>query len=190
MRAPASGAPTTDLYAGRHRHVRVGRDRVARSRRCCRSITAPRTATCPSPHHPGVGDRSPDRAVWPIMLAAVRASRSGIRSGSPRTSASWTSSAMAGCRMRSASAIARRNTSTSAWTCDSGARLADEKLALLRRLLTGEPVDHRRQTDPVTPACTSPGGPAVIAGRRQCGRRERAATHGLGFVSADEPRRT
>lgn len=61
--------------------------------------------------------------------------------------------------------------------------LADEKLALLLRLLTGETVDHDGRRITVTPTCVSPSGPhLLIAGGSRAAAR-RAARHGLGFIS-------
>ncbi len=62
-------------------------------------------------------------------------------------------------------------------------KLADEYLALLRRLLQGQPVDHGGRRIHVTPASATPGGPYVlIAGGSKAAAR-RAARYGLGFVS-------
>ncbi|CRZ13308.1 LLM class flavin-dependent oxidoreductase [Mycolicibacterium neworleansense] len=62
-------------------------------------------------------------------------------------------------------------------------KVADERLALLMRLLAGESVDHDGRRVTVTPSCTSPSGPHVlIAGGTRAAAR-RAARHGLGFIS-------
>jgi alkanesulfonate monooxygenase SsuD/methylene tetrahydromethanopterin reductase-like flavin-dependent oxidoreductase (luciferase family) len=61
-------------------------------------------------------------------------------------------------------------------------RLADEKLALLRRLLTGEPVTVDGRRIQITPACTSPGGPAIMVAGGSAAAVKRAARHGLGVV--------
>lgn len=61
--------------------------------------------------------------------------------------------------------------------------LADENLELLLRLLKGEPVTHDGRRIHVTPTCATPGGPPImIAGGSPAGAR-RAARHGLGFIS-------
>lgn len=62
-------------------------------------------------------------------------------------------------------------------------KLADERLALLLRLLAGETVDHDGRRITVTPACASASGPHlfVAGGTRAAARR--AARHGLGFIS-------
>ena len=62
-------------------------------------------------------------------------------------------------------------------------RVADQSLALLLRLLSGEEVAHDGRRIRVTPGCGTPGGPfiAVAGGSRAAARR--AARHGLGFIS-------
>ena len=62
-------------------------------------------------------------------------------------------------------------------------KLADEKVALLLRLLAGETVDHDGRRITVTPGRASPSGPYLfIAGGTRAAAR-RAARHGLGFIS-------
>lgn len=62
-------------------------------------------------------------------------------------------------------------------------KLADEKLALLLRLLAGETVERDGRRITVTPGCASPSGPyLLIAGGSRAAAR-RAARHGLGFIS-------
>jgi alkanesulfonate monooxygenase SsuD/methylene tetrahydromethanopterin reductase-like flavin-dependent oxidoreductase (luciferase family) len=67
-------------------------------------------------------------------------------------------------------------------------KLADESLALVRRLLSGEPVDHDGRRIHVTPAPATTGGPYVlIAGGSKAAAR-RAAKYGLGLISqTDSP---
>lgn len=65
-------------------------------------------------------------------------------------------------------------------------KIADESLALLRRLLTGAPVDHDGRRIHVTPAPATAGGPyMLIAGGSKAAAR-RAAKYGLGFISQTE----
>jgi alkanesulfonate monooxygenase SsuD/methylene tetrahydromethanopterin reductase-like flavin-dependent oxidoreductase (luciferase family) len=65
-------------------------------------------------------------------------------------------------------------------------KLADESLALLRRLLGGAPVDHEGRRIHVTPAPTTTGGPyMLIAGGSRAAAR-RAAKYGLAFISQTE----
>jgi len=67
-------------------------------------------------------------------------------------------------------------------------RVADEMLAVLSRLVRGEPVEYRGRRVRVTPRCGSAAGPLMmIAGGSKAAAR-RAATHGLGFISqTDSP---
>jgi alkanesulfonate monooxygenase SsuD/methylene tetrahydromethanopterin reductase-like flavin-dependent oxidoreductase (luciferase family) len=71
---------------------------------------------------------------------------------------------------------------------DRRGTLADESLALLRRLLAGEPVSHDGRVIHVTPAPATAGGPyMLIAGGSKAAAR-RAAKYGLGFISqTDSP---
>jgi alkanesulfonate monooxygenase SsuD/methylene tetrahydromethanopterin reductase-like flavin-dependent oxidoreductase (luciferase family) len=66
--------------------------------------------------------------------------------------------------------------------------VADEMLAVLSRLVRGEPVEYRGRRVRVTPRCGSAAGPLMmIAGGSKAAAR-RAATHGLGFISqTDSP---
>jgi alkanesulfonate monooxygenase SsuD/methylene tetrahydromethanopterin reductase-like flavin-dependent oxidoreductase (luciferase family) len=67
------------------------------------------------------------------------------------------------------------------------AKLADESLALLRRLLQDVPVDHDGRRIHVTPPPFTPGGPyMLIAGGSKAAAR-RAARYGLGFISQTDP---
>src|ERR1700751_836644 len=67
-------------------------------------------------------------------------------------------------------------------------RVADEMLAVLSRLVRGEPVEYRGRRVRITPRCGSAAGPLMmIAGGSKAAAR-RAATHGLGFISqTDSP---
>jgi alkanesulfonate monooxygenase SsuD/methylene tetrahydromethanopterin reductase-like flavin-dependent oxidoreductase (luciferase family) len=67
-------------------------------------------------------------------------------------------------------------------------RVADEMLAVLGRLVRGEPVEYHGRRVRVTPPCGSATGPLMmIAGGSKAAAR-RAATHGLGFISqTDSP---
>lgn len=71
---------------------------------------------------------------------------------------------------------------------DGRGRRADESLALLCRLLAGEPVELDGRRMHVTPAPATPGGPyMLIAGGSKAAAR-RAAKYGLGFISqTDSP---
>lgn len=62
-------------------------------------------------------------------------------------------------------------------------KLADEQLALLLRLLTGETVEHDGRRITVTPACLTPSGPTMLVAGGTRAAARRAARHGLGFIS-------
>jgi alkanesulfonate monooxygenase SsuD/methylene tetrahydromethanopterin reductase-like flavin-dependent oxidoreductase (luciferase family) len=68
----------------------------------------------------------------------------------------------------------------------SRGRVADETLAVLGRLVRGEPVEYRGRTVRVTPSCGSADGPMMlIAGGSKAAAR-RAGALGFGFVSQTE----
>jgi alkanesulfonate monooxygenase SsuD/methylene tetrahydromethanopterin reductase-like flavin-dependent oxidoreductase (luciferase family) len=62
-------------------------------------------------------------------------------------------------------------------------RLADEKLDLLRRLLTGEPVTHEGRHIFVSPSPHTPGGPLMFWGGGSLAAARRAGRYGLGFLA-------
>jgi alkanesulfonate monooxygenase SsuD/methylene tetrahydromethanopterin reductase-like flavin-dependent oxidoreductase (luciferase family) len=66
-------------------------------------------------------------------------------------------------------------------------RLADEKLAVLLRLLKGETVIQQGRRIHVTPPCTTAGGPSVMIAGGSPAAAKRAAKHGLGFLSQANP---
>jgi alkanesulfonate monooxygenase SsuD/methylene tetrahydromethanopterin reductase-like flavin-dependent oxidoreductase (luciferase family) len=62
-------------------------------------------------------------------------------------------------------------------------RIADEKLALLRALLTGEEVVQDGRRIKVTPPPHTPGGPMVLWGGGSLAAARRAGRYGLGFLA-------
>jgi alkanesulfonate monooxygenase SsuD/methylene tetrahydromethanopterin reductase-like flavin-dependent oxidoreductase (luciferase family) len=62
-------------------------------------------------------------------------------------------------------------------------KLADQKLALLRALLSGEPVVHRGRRINVTPSPQTPGGPALMWGGASLAAARRAGRNGLGMLA-------
>lgn len=62
-------------------------------------------------------------------------------------------------------------------------RLADENLALLLRLLKGELVIHEGRRIHVTPPCATANGPLIMIAGGSPAAAKRAARHGLGFIS-------
>jgi alkanesulfonate monooxygenase SsuD/methylene tetrahydromethanopterin reductase-like flavin-dependent oxidoreductase (luciferase family) len=69
-----------------------------------------------------------------------------------------------------------------------GGKPADESLALLLRLLRGQPVDYGGRRIHVTPAPVTTGGPFMLVAGGSKAAARRAAKHGLGFISeTDSP---
>src|SRR5262249_3887993 len=67
-------------------------------------------------------------------------------------------------------------------------KIADESLALLLRLLTGDPVDVDGRRVRVTPAPATPGGPRIMIAGGSVAAAKRAGRHGLGFIAfTDKP---
>ncbi|MED5813332.1 LLM class flavin-dependent oxidoreductase [Mycolicibacterium sp. 050232] len=62
-------------------------------------------------------------------------------------------------------------------------KTADEHLALLLRLLTGQTVEHDGRRITVTPGCLGPTGPPLLVAGGSRAAARRAARHGLGFIS-------
>jgi len=62
-------------------------------------------------------------------------------------------------------------------------RVADEMLAVLGRLVRGEPVEYHGRRVRVTPPCGSAAGPRMMFAGGSKAAARRAATHGLGFIS-------
>ncbi len=62
-------------------------------------------------------------------------------------------------------------------------KLADEKLALLRPLLSGESVVHQGRRITVTPSAKTPGGPPLMWGGASLAAARRAGRNGLGLLA-------
>jgi alkanesulfonate monooxygenase SsuD/methylene tetrahydromethanopterin reductase-like flavin-dependent oxidoreductase (luciferase family) len=62
-------------------------------------------------------------------------------------------------------------------------KLADEKLALLRALLSGESVIHQGRRINVTPSPQTPGGPSLMWGGASLAAARRAGRNGLGLLA-------
>ena len=62
-------------------------------------------------------------------------------------------------------------------------KLADEKLALLRALLSGESVVHQGRRINVTPSPQTPGGPSLMWGGSSLAAARRAGRNGLGLLA-------
>ena len=179
MRAPSFGAPTSDLYA-------------AAIDMCAWAETSGAIVAVLSEHHGADDGHLPSPIVLasaiaarterlPIMLAAVVLPFwDPVRLAEDMSVLDIISNG----RVSYAFGIGHRREEYEQFGVDMRRRgsLADEKLALLRQLLTGDPVivDGRRIC--ITPACTSAGGPFImLAGGSEAAVR-RAARHGLGVV--------
>ena len=67
-------------------------------------------------------------------------------------------------------------------------KIAEEKLGLLLRAKTGEPFEHEGRRIHVTPRPVTPGGPAVFWGGGSLAAARRAGRHGIGFFAqTDNP---
>lgn len=66
-------------------------------------------------------------------------------------------------------------------------RIADENLALLLRLLTGDPVDVDGRRVHITPAPATTGGPRIMIAGGSAAAARRAGRHGLGFIAYTDP---
>jgi alkanesulfonate monooxygenase SsuD/methylene tetrahydromethanopterin reductase-like flavin-dependent oxidoreductase (luciferase family) len=179
MRAPASGAPTTELYPAAIDMCDWAEPRGA-------------IAAVLSEHHGTEDNHLPSPIVLasaiaarterlPIMLAAVVLPFwDPVRLAEDMSVLDIISNG----RVSYAFGLGHRPQEYDHFGVDmrQRGRLADEKLALLRRLLTGEPVTVDGRRIQITPACTSPGGPAVMLAGGSAAAVKRAARHGLGVV--------
>jgi alkanesulfonate monooxygenase SsuD/methylene tetrahydromethanopterin reductase-like flavin-dependent oxidoreductase (luciferase family) len=179
MRAPAFGAPTTELYP-----AAINMCDWAESRGAIAAVL--------SEHHGTDDNHLPSPIVFasaiaarterlPIMLAAVVLPFwDPVRLAEDMSVLDIISNG----RVSYAFGLGHRPQEYEHFGVDMQARgrLADEKLTLLRRLLTGEPVTADGRRVQITPACTSPGGPAVMLAGGSAAVVKRAARHGLGVV--------
>jgi len=185
MRAPAVGAPATDLYAGA-----IDMCDWAETRGALIAVVSEHHGAedghLPVPHllASAIAARTKHLA---ILLAAVP-----ITFWDPVRLAEEISvlDIISKGRVSYAFGIGHRTEEYEHFGVDLEGRgkLADESLELLRRLLTGKPVDHDGRRIHVTPAPSTPGGPhMLIAGGSKAAAR-RAAKFGLGFISqTDSP---
>lgn len=180
MRAPAAGAPAADLYA-------------AAIEMCEWAETRGAVVAVLSEHH-GADD---GHLPVPMILASAIAARTKrlaiLLAAVPITF--WDPVRLAEeisvldlisrGRVSYAFGIGHRVEEYAHFGIDMRARgdIADESLALVRRLLGGEPVDLDGRRIHVTPPPFTPGGPhMLIAGGSKAAAR-RAARYGLGFIS-------
>jgi alkanesulfonate monooxygenase SsuD/methylene tetrahydromethanopterin reductase-like flavin-dependent oxidoreductase (luciferase family) len=185
MRAPNGAAPATDLYA-----AAIDMCSWAESRGALIAVLSEHHGTddghLPAPHilAAAIAARTKHLAIllaavpitfWdPVRLAEEMSVLDIISKG----------------RVSYAFGIGHRDEEFEHFGIDMQQRgkLADESLALLRRLLKGKPVDQNGRRIHVTPAPAMAGGPhMLIAGGSKAAAR-RAAKYGLGFISqTDSP---
>ena len=179
MRAPSFGAPTSDLYA-------------AAIDMCAWAETRGAIVAVLSEHHGAEDGHLPSPLVLasaiaarterlPIMLAAVVLPFwDPVRLAEDMSVLDIISKG----RVSYAFGIGHRPEEYEQFGVDMRrrGRLADEKLTLLRQLLTGEPVISDGRRSHVTPACSSPGGPFIMLAGGSPAAVKRAAKHGLGLV--------
>ncbi len=179
MRAPASGAPASELYA-------------AAIDMCAWAETRGAIVAVLSEHHGADDNHLPSPIVLasaiaarterlPIMLAAiVLPFWDPVRLAEDMSVLDIISNG----RVSYAFGIGHRPEEYQHFGVDMRrrGRLADEKLTLLRRLLAGQPVEAEGRRIHVTPACTSSGGPFMMLAGGSEAAVKRAAKHGLGVV--------
>jgi alkanesulfonate monooxygenase SsuD/methylene tetrahydromethanopterin reductase-like flavin-dependent oxidoreductase (luciferase family) len=179
MRAPSWGAPTSELYA-------------AAIDMCAWAETRGAVVAVLSEHHGTEDNHLPSPMVLasaiaarterlPIMLAAVVLPFwDPVRLAEDMSVLDIISNG----RVSYAFGIGHRLEEYAHFGVDmrQRGRLADERLALLRQLLTSVPVDVDGRRVHVTPACTSPGGPFIMVAGGSAATVKRAARHGLGLI--------
>ena len=185
MRAPEEGAPTTDLYA-------------AAIDMCSWAETRGAIVAVLSEHHATEDGHLPVPQILASAIAARTKQLAILLAAVPITF--WDPVRLAeeisvldiisNGRVSYAFGIGHRPEEYEHFGIDMHQRgtVADEALALLRQLLTGEAVDHDGRRIHVTPPPRTAGGPyLLIAGGSKAAAR-RAARYGLGFISqTDSP---
>jgi alkanesulfonate monooxygenase SsuD/methylene tetrahydromethanopterin reductase-like flavin-dependent oxidoreductase (luciferase family) len=179
MRAPSSGAPTNELYA-------------AAIDMCAWADSHGAVVAVLSEHHGADDNHLPSPIVLasaiaarteqlPIMLAAVVLPFwDPVRLAEDMSVLDIISNG----RVSYAFGIGHRPEEYDHFGVDirRRGRLAEDKLTLLRKLLTGDPVVADGRRIHVTPACTSPGGPFIMLAGGSEAAVKRAARHGLAVV--------
>jgi alkanesulfonate monooxygenase SsuD/methylene tetrahydromethanopterin reductase-like flavin-dependent oxidoreductase (luciferase family) len=185
MRAPAGGAPATDLY-------------VAAIEMCAWAETRGAVIAVLSEHHATADGHLPVPHILASAIAARTKQLAILLAAVPITF--WDPVRLAEeisvldiiskGRVSYAFGIGHRPEEYEHFGVDMHDRgkVADESLALLLRLLLGDPVDHDGRRIHMTPAPVTAGGPyMLIAGGTKAAVR-RAARYGLGFISqTDSP---
>ncbi|MFI5507285.1 LLM class flavin-dependent oxidoreductase [Mycobacterium sp. NPDC051804] len=180
MRAPASGAPVTDLYG-----AAIDMCAWAETRGALMAVLSEHHGTddghLPVPHllASAIAARTKHLA---ILLAAVP-----ITFWDPVRLAEEISvlDIISKGRVSYAFGIGHRTEEYEHFGVDVKRRgkRADESLELLRRLLAGEAVDHDGRRIHVTPCPATAGGPYMLVAGGSKAAARRAAKYGLGFIS-------
>ena len=178
MRAPSTGAPTSELYAAALEMTRWSEDRGAVAAIVCE-------------HHGQADGYLPA----PIILATALAARTSsiqivlavvvlplyepIRLAEEMV----VLDIISGGRVRYVCAVGYREDEYGMFGADfrRRGRIADDWLSVLLRAKTGEPFEHGGRTIHVTPAPVTPGGPSVSWGGGSEPAARRAGRNGLGF---------
>ena len=184
MRAPAFGAPTTELYN-------------AATEMCAWAETRGAIMVVLSEHH-GADD---NHLPVPLVLAAAIAARTQqipillaavvLPLYEPVRLAEEMNvlDILSGGRVSYVFGIGHRSDEYEQFGIDMRRRaaLADQNLTLVRALLGGAPVLHQGRTIHVTPPPATPGGPRVMIGGGSIAAAERAGRHGLALVAQANP---
>ncbi|MGZ4674708.1 MAG: LLM class flavin-dependent oxidoreductase [Ilumatobacteraceae bacterium] len=179
MRAPSSGAPTSELYA-----AAIDMCAWAESRGAVVAVL--------SEHHGTDDNHLPSPTVLASAIAA-RTERLAIMLAAvvlpfwdPVRLAEDMSvlDIISNGRVSYAFGVGHRLDEYQHFGVDMHRRggLADEKLTLLRALLAGEPVERDGRRIHITPTSISPGGPLMMVAGGSEAAVKRAARHGLGVV--------
>ena len=183
MRAPAFGASTTDLYS-------------AAIEMCAWAEARGAVAAVLSEHHATDDGHLPSPLILASAIAA-RTERIGIVLAAvilpfcdPVRLAEEMSvlDSISGGRVAYVLGIGHRREEYEHFGVDFRRRgkLADEKLALLRELLSGKELSHEGRRIRVTPPPASPGGPALMIAGGSVAAARRAGRFGLGLVAQAE----
>ena len=180
MRAPATGAPVTELYS-----AAVDMCEWTESRGAVVAVLSEHHATedghLPAPHLLAAAIAARTQRLA-ILLAAVP-----ITFWDPVRLAEEISvlDIISHGRVSYAFGIGHRTEEYAHFGVEMRRRgaLADESLALLRRLLRGDPVSIDGRCVHVTPPPVTAGGPHMMIAGGSAAAARRAARHGLGFIS-------
>jgi alkanesulfonate monooxygenase SsuD/methylene tetrahydromethanopterin reductase-like flavin-dependent oxidoreductase (luciferase family) len=180
LRAPATGAPATELYAAALDMVAWAESRGCVSAMLCEHHTAD-DGYLPSPMVMA-GAFAARTTRLPIVVAVVLLPLyDPVRLAEEMVVVDIVSRG----RVSYVAAIGYRPVEYEMYGVDYHRRgaIAEEKLAVLLRAKTGEPFEHEGRRIHVTPAPVTPGGPMLAWGGGSLAAARRAGRHGLGFFA-------